>query len=182
MATMRDEGTSLSGQKPGNFVCYRSGESSKFSINIAYFVYIYPPQALCHSWNLWYMVKQCEHCVEYIQTTALLLNNKTVCIRSGGWCQLLLSCVWLLSLVQAFWDPMDCGLLGSSVHGITQARIFGLPFYSPGDFPIPRDRTHVFCIVNSLCCWVTREVLFYYLLYGKRATFSLHMSNTWGNK
>lgn len=84
MATMRGEGTSLSGQKPGNFVCYKSGESSKFSINIAYFVYIYTPQALCHSWNLWDMVKQCEHCVEYIQTTALSLNNKTVCIRSGG--------------------------------------------------------------------------------------------------
>ena len=29
----------------------------------------------------------------------------------------------LLNRVQLFWDPMDCGLLGSSVHGISQARI-----------------------------------------------------------
>ena len=38
MATMKGEGTSLSGQKSGSFVCYKSGESSKFSINTAYFV------------------------------------------------------------------------------------------------------------------------------------------------
>ena len=31
---------------------------------------------------------------------------------------------------------MDCSLLGSSVHGIFQARIWsGLPFPSPGDLP-----------------------------------------------
>ena len=29
----------------------------------------------------------------------------------------------LLSHVQLFCDPMDCSLLGSSVHGISQARI-----------------------------------------------------------
>ena len=27
-----------------------------------------------------------------------------------------------LNRVQLFWDPMDCGLLGSSVYGIPQAR------------------------------------------------------------
>ena len=35
-------------------------------------------------------------------------------------------------------DPMDCSLLGSSVHGIFQARVLsGLPFPSPGDLSDP---------------------------------------------
>ena len=35
-------------------------------------------------------------------------------------------------------DLMDCGLPGSSVHGIFQARYWsGLPFPSPGDLPNP---------------------------------------------
>ena len=34
-------------------------------------------------------------------------------------------------------DPMDCSLSGSSVHGILQARIFGLPFSSPEELPNP---------------------------------------------
>ena len=34
------------------------------------------------------------------------------------------------------WDPMDCSLPGSSVHGIFQARILsGLPLFSPEDLP-----------------------------------------------
>ena len=37
-----------------------------------------------------------------------------------------------------FWDPMDCSLPGSSVHGILQTRILeGLPFPSPWDLPDP---------------------------------------------
>ena len=38
-------------------------------------------------------------------------------------------------------NPMDCSPLGSSVHGILQAKIqkywSGLPFPSPGDLPNP---------------------------------------------
>ena len=41
-----------------------------------------------------------------------------------------------LSPVQLFCDPMDCSLQGSSVHGISQARILEwVPFPSPGDLP-----------------------------------------------
>ena len=38
------------------------------------------------------------------------------------------------------YDPMDCSLPTSSVHGILQARILwrGLPFPSPGDLPKPK--------------------------------------------
>ena len=42
----------------------------------------------------------------------------------------------LLSHVQLFCDPVDRGLPGSSVHGISQARILeGLPFPSLRDLP-----------------------------------------------
>ena len=46
-----------------------------------------------------------------------------------------LSC---FSCVQLFCDSMDCSLLGSSVHGILQARYWsGLLCSSPGDLPDP---------------------------------------------
>ena len=34
-------------------------------------------------------------------------------------------------------NPMDCSLPGSSVHGITQARILELPFPPPENIPDP---------------------------------------------
>ena len=43
-----------------------------------------------------------------------------------------------LSHVQLFCDPMDCSLPGSSVHGISQARILKwVATSSPGDLPNP---------------------------------------------
>ena len=54
-------------------------------------------------------------------------------------------------------DPMDCGLPGSSVHGILQARILewiAIPF-SRGSF-WPRDLTWVSCIAGrSFTIWAT---------------------------
>ena len=54
---------------------------------------------------------------------------------------------------------MDCTLLGSSVHGILQARILEwvvVPF-SRGSSQ-PKDRTQVFCIVGRFfTIWATRE-------------------------
>ena len=48
-------------------------------------------------------------------------------------------CARVLSHVQLFWDPMDCSLPGSSVHGIFQARISGVScrFLLQGDLPDP---------------------------------------------
>ena len=44
----------------------------------------------------------------------------------------------LLQLCPALCDPMDCSLPGSSVHGISQARILEwVAFPSPGDLPRP---------------------------------------------
>ena len=48
---------------------------------------------------------------------------------------------------------MDCNLPGSSVHGISQARIQWnvLPFPPPGDLPDqPRDQTHISCKFSPL--------------------------------
>ena len=41
-------------------------------------------------------------------------------------------------LCPTLWNPMDCSPPGSSVHGISQARILsGLPLPSLGDLPDP---------------------------------------------
>ena len=57
------------------------------------------------------------------------------------------------------WDPMDCSLPGSSVHGILQARILewvGAPF-SRGSSR-PRDRTWVSHIAGRFfTIWATRD-------------------------
>ena len=45
------------------------------------------------------------------------------------------------------WDPMDCSPPGSSIHGISQARILewiAIPFSRGSSWP--RDQTHVFSI------------------------------------
>ena len=56
-------------------------------------------------------------------------------------------------------DAMDCSLLGSSVHGILQARILkwvAIPF-SRG-YSWLRDWTHISCIVGGFfTIWITRE-------------------------
>ena len=59
------------------------------------------------------------------------------------------------------WDPMDCSLPGSSVHGIFQARILewvATAFSKRSS--LPRDWTWVFCIEGKFfTIWATREVL-----------------------
>ena len=48
-------------------------------------------------------------------------------------------------------DPIDCSLPGSSVHGISQARILEwVAISSTRGFLQPRDRTYVSCIGDSL--------------------------------
>ena len=56
-------------------------------------------------------------------------------------------------------NPMDCSLPGSSVHGISQARILEwfAVFFSRGS-SWPRDQTQVSCIDRQIIYhWVTRE-------------------------
>ena len=66
-------------------------------------------------------------------------------------------------------DPMGCSPPGSSVHGISQARIleWAAIFFSRGSFR-PRDRTIVFFIVRwILYHGATREALINYTLQCK---------------
>ena len=65
------------------------------------------------------------------------------------------------SHVQLFWDPRDCNLPSSSVHGISQARILEwvVVSFSKGSFWC-RDQTRISCIGRRIPYhWATRETL-----------------------
>ena len=72
--------------------------------------------------------------------------------------------LWLKVKVKScptLWDPMDCSLPGSSIHGIFQARILERVAisFSRGSSR-PRDRTWASCIAGRhLTMWATREVV-----------------------
>ena len=54
-----------------------------------------------------------------------------------------------LSPVGLFWDPMDCSPSGSSVHGISQARILEwIATSSSRGSSQPRDQSHVSCLAG----------------------------------
>ena len=61
-----------------------------------------------------------------------------------------LVCVHVCSVAHLYpslWDPLDCSPLGSSVHGILQARILEwVAISSSRGSSQPRDQTHVSCI------------------------------------
>ena len=62
-------------------------------------------------------------------------------------------------LCPAVWDPVDCSPPGSSVHGISQARILKrvVTSSSRGSFRL-RDLTHLSCIVTQMLYhWATWE-------------------------
>ena len=52
-----------------------------------------------------------------------------------------LCCMYVCSVPQScptLWDPMDCSMSGSSLHGVFLARIWsGLPIRPPWDLPNP---------------------------------------------
>ena len=59
--------------------------------------------------------------------------------------------VYLLNRVQLFHDPMDCSPPGSSVHGISQARMLEWVAISVSRRSSqPRDQTHI--------SWVGRQI------------------------
>ena len=76
---------------------------------------------------------------------------------------LLFFVVYSLSLT-LFCDPLDCSPLGSSVHGISQARILewvAISFSKESSWP--RDRTRISYIGRwILYHWATREALLFF--------------------
>ena len=68
----------------------------------------------------------------------------------------------VIHLCPTLCDPMDCGLPGSSVHGIFQARVLQWVAisFSRGSSQ-PRDQTQVYHIAGRwFTIWATREALF----------------------
>ena len=66
----------------------------------------------------------------------------------------------VLSWVWLFWDPMDCSLPGSSVHGIFLAKNTELGCHFLLQWIIPtQDQTHIFCVGRRIFYhWATWEV------------------------
>ena len=92
----------------------------------------------------------------YIQHTGVLFSTGRLNTPSCDSVKVLVT-----QSFQLFVTPMDCSLLGSSVHGILQARILewvAVPF-SRGPSR-PRDQTWVSCIASKFfTIWATSEVL-----------------------
>ena len=88
------------------------------------------------------------HCQGYQTPTFQRFSSFTGICRING----MRSCLTL-------YNPMNCGLPGSSVHGILQARILGwvaIPFSRESSQP--RDWTQVFCTAGGFfTIWATRE-------------------------
>jgi len=76
-------------------------------------------------------------------------------------------CMYMCSVAQScpnLCNPMDCNLLGSSVHGLVQSRILQcVAIYSSRGSSWPRDQTHSSCVSwvgkQILYHWTTREAL-----------------------
>ena len=75
--------------------------------------------------------------------------------KSVKWSEVAQSCLTL-------WNPMDCSLPGSSIHGVFQAIILEwvATSFSRGSSQ-PRDRTQFSCIVDRrFTAWATRKTMF----------------------
>ena len=60
-------------------------------------------------------------------------------------------CCYLVAMSDSFCDPMDGSLPGSSVHGISQARILEwVAISSHRDPPCPKDGSRVSCLADGL--------------------------------
>ena len=76
-------------------------------------------------------------------------DRRKLCGRAPGLVMSVSTCVCAKSLQSCptLCNPTDCSPLGSSVHGILQARILeGLPCPPPGDLPDPGMETKSLCL------------------------------------
>ena len=74
-------------------------------------------------------------------------------------------------------DPMDCSQLGSSVHGILQARILeSVTISSSRGSSWPRDQTQVSCV-----SYIGRQILYYWATWESHGGFMGPPFNGWRN-
>ena len=85
--------------------------------------------------------------------------KKTIIKLSFGSCCCCCCCCLVVKISLTLSNSMDCIKPGSSVHGISQARVLewlAISFSRRSSWP--RDQTHVSCTGRQiLCCWGTRE-------------------------
>ena len=113
------------------------------------------PQSTIMIYNTSYLAVLGPKCVqkgyELIRNLGVAYHSKTPSV-SLVWCVCMCVCS-VAQLYPTLWDPMDCSPLGSSVCGVSQARIM-----SPS-----RDRIHIPCITCIgrwiLYHWATWEAL-----------------------
>ena len=97
-----------------------------------------------------------------------MIISRSICVAAHSlptltWIHPSLLCKWseVAQSCPTLWDPMDCSLPGSSVHGIFQAIVleWNAISFSSGSSQ-PRDWTWVSRIVDRrFTIWATREVL-----------------------
>ena len=88
------------------------------------------------------------------------------------------SCIWLLSRVQLFCDPMDCSSPGSSVHGIFQARILERVAISSS-----RGSSQCRVWIHICVSWIDRRILYHWatweallvLLYIQNVLYNIYV-------
>ena len=86
---------------------------------------------------------------------------KALFVRIEGFGFLFLCIVLVAQLYPTLCDPMNYNSTGSSIHGISQARIVKwVTILFPGDLPDYRDWTWVSCITGRFfTIWAIREFL-----------------------
>ena len=91
--------------------------------------------------------QKCRQVIRKIQLVPFAGEQNLVTSQEGLQTVRGMVCVCLAAqLCLTFCDPMDCSLLGSSVHGLLQARILEwVAIFSSKRVSQPRDRTHGSC-------------------------------------
>ena len=92
---------------------------------------------------------------------AVLLSRQAPCGLDAA---LIVVVIWLISHVWLFCNLMDCSLPGSSVHGISQARVLewvAISFSRGSSWLTQGYNPHLLHCRQILYPWVTGEVLLY---------------------
>ena len=106
-------------------------------------------------WGLLFLIISFSELCEFFLTVCFVTWIKKIKkFKNLSWC----GCAKSLQSCPTLWDPVDCSLLGSSVHGILQVRILEwVAMPSSRGSSRPRDQTHNFCDP----CFIGRFFIFF---------------------